>query len=94
MRLRRLHGPEAVPGGWGTVAQPLILNLLISLMPGIDMAGHLGGGITGALLLLGFSRRSWIERDWKVAAAIAVAVMALSVALALLTGRPWDRAAL
>ena len=88
-QLRRRHGPDAVPGGW-SVAQPLVLNLLISFAPRIDMAAHLGGGLTGALFLLGYTRRSWIQRDWKPAAVATVMVMAASVALALWTGRPWE----
>jgi rhomboid protease GluP len=89
LRLRRLHGPEAVPGGW-SVLQPMVINLLFSLAPGIDLAAHLGGGITGAIFLLGFTRRSWIQRDWKPAALATALLMAASVGLALWSGRPWE----
>ncbi|MEO8499786.1 MAG: rhomboid family intramembrane serine protease [Vicinamibacteria bacterium] len=35
----------------------LLLNLLISFIPSIDMAAHAGGFLTGALLALGLARR-------------------------------------
>ena len=52
MLLKRQEGPERVPVKMSTLMQPLVVNLLFSLIPGIDMAAHLGGGVAGAGLIL------------------------------------------
>jgi membrane associated rhomboid family serine protease len=74
-----------------TVFQPLVINLLYSLTPGIDMLGHLGGGAAGGLAM--GSRLVTLRpraAAWRAAAALAVVAMAASIGLALWTGRPWD----
>lgn len=73
------------------VLQPLVLNLLISLHPAVDLLGHLGGGLAGGAVmasgvLAGDSRR----RIWRPAAVLAGAAMAIAVALAFAQGRPWE----
>jgi membrane associated rhomboid family serine protease len=73
------------------VLQPLALNLLISLQPGIDFVAHLGGGITGGLVMLsGVLARDPEGRAWRPAARVAGAVMAVCIAMAFARGRPWE----
>lgn len=89
VRLRRRLGPEAVPLDF-RVLQPLIVNLAISFAPRIDMAAHLGGGAAGGLFLLVLPLRHVNGSVvWRVAAFLSVTLMAASLALALLRGRPW-----
>jgi membrane associated rhomboid family serine protease len=92
LRLRHELGPERVPVQTSRVLQPLVVNLLYSLLPGISMAGHLGGGIAGgALILTGwFGPRRREGPGWTVAAGVAGLVMAGCVVMALLHGRPWE----
>jgi len=77
------------------------LNLLISLLPGIDLAAHLGGGLVGALLvgsrLLTRGRRAeLVRRDTRgaravtAAAALAWAIVVGALATGIVAGRPWD----
>lgn len=87
-----------------SLVQTLLINVMISLAPGIDWAAHAGGGLVGAglaaagLLTLGMpkwgepARRPPLDRVpgfYGVAAAISTVVMGASVAAAVLTGRPW-----
>lgn len=74
-----------------TVLQPLVLNLVYSLQPGIDLLGHLGGGLTGALVMgSGLLARRPGSRSWAVAGAVGAVLMAASITLALAHGRPWE----
>jgi membrane associated rhomboid family serine protease len=77
------------------------LNVLISLLPGIDLAAHLGGGVVGALLvvsrLLTRGRRAEIlRRDARggravtAAAALAWTVVLGALVTGIVAGRPWD----
>lgn len=86
-RLRR-----DVQVSWGQLTQPLVINLAISFIPGIDLAAHLGGGIAGGLLTLLVPRRpvGTDDRAWRPWAAIGVVLMFASVVTALLMGRPWE----
>lgn len=95
-----LKPPPAIvvrPGAVKSVLQVLGVNLLISLMPGIDLAAHLGGGVMGALLVLTrgvTGRLAGRPEDpglgaWKLAAAATCVLMGASIALALGHGRPW-----
>ena len=53
--------PQPVPRGLRNgVLVTLLLNLMISFIPSIDMAAHLGGFLTGAIMATGVVRR---ERD-------------------------------
>lgn len=82
----------------------LILNLAISFVPQVSMAGHVGGGIVGAalgfsgLLTLGLPKvgdgapaRSALPRSpvWTALAGLCVTALVLSMALAWVTGQPW-----
>ena len=74
-----------------SVLQPLALNLFISLQPGIDLMAHLGGGVTGGLVMLsGVLARDPQGRAWRPAARVAGALMAACIAMALSRGRPWE----
>jgi membrane associated rhomboid family serine protease len=74
-----------------SVLQPLALNLFISLQPGIDLMAHLGGGVTGGLLMLsGVLARDPRGRAWRPAAHVAGTLMAACIAMALARGRPWE----
>src|SRR5262245_56259816 len=74
-----------------SVMQPLVLNLLISLSPGIDLMAHLGGGVTGGLVMLsGVLSRDPRGRAWRPAARAAGTLMAACITMALARGRPWE----
>jgi membrane associated rhomboid family serine protease len=91
LRIRQRLGPQAFPIRIMTLLQPLLVNLLISFAPGIDLFAHLGGGLAGgalmALLRLPLPREPGAERWVAVAGAV---LMAASVGAALLNGRPWE----
>ncbi len=92
VRLKRQQGPERVPVRMSTLLQPLVVNLLFSLMPGIDLAAHLGGGVVGAGLILsgliGWRRPE--PAGWRPAAWGASLAMVGCLAVALAQGRPWE----
>jgi hypothetical protein len=92
VRLKHEHGAERVPVPMSTLLQPLVVNLLFSLIPGIDLAAHLGGGVAGAGIILsglvGWRRPE--ARGWRRAAWGASTAMAGCLALALVQGRPWE----
>jgi hypothetical protein len=85
---------------WGPVA----LNALYSFSPGIDWLAHLGGGLTGGLLLWS----GWLaanltatarptnqspprdKQGTRAFAALSGAGLFLSIVAAWVTGRPWD----
>jgi membrane associated rhomboid family serine protease len=73
------------------VLQPLALNLFISLLPGIDLVAHLGGGVAGGLIMAtGVLARDARDRLWRPAAVAAAALMAAGIAAAFAHGRPWE----
>jgi membrane associated rhomboid family serine protease len=91
VRLKRLYGPEAVPVPMSALLKPLVINLLFSLLPFIDLSAHLGGGAVGAGLI--FSGLMWGPRPsagWRPAAWAASLAMAGCMAIALAHGRPWQ----
>jgi membrane associated rhomboid family serine protease len=77
---------------WGQLAQPLIINLAISAIPGVDFAAHLGGGIMGGLLTLLIPKRpvGTSDRAWRPWAVLGALLMAASVLAAIVTGQPWN----
>jgi membrane associated rhomboid family serine protease len=85
--------PAALQGrirarGW----QPILVNLLISLAPGIDIFAHLGGGIAGGALVL-LARGQGTERSagWeRPLAALCALLLGGSVVTAIVHGRPWE----
>jgi rhomboid protease GluP len=77
MAVRRRADPlaQAVRSHYG---QWLVFGLLLSIMPGIDLAAHVGGFIGGFLigLVAGLSGLPGTPREtlWKILAALAIAV--------------------
>jgi hypothetical protein len=91
LRLKWLYGAQHVPMRTWLLLQPLVVNLLISLLPFVDLAAHLGGGAVGAGLIL--SGLMWGPRPapaWRPAAWAAALAMAGFLAVALAHGRPWE----
>jgi len=83
------------------VGRALVLNGAISLIPGISLLGHLGGGIGGALLGLSgvlfvgvrplWEREKKAPPSWLTPLAAGVAgLVAISLGAAIVTGRPWE----
>lgn len=83
----------------------LVINVVISLLPGVDMLAHLGGGVVGFALMATVLTEGLVPVDRRetafdaergrrplvtIGAAVAVAAMAASVAAALVIGRPWE----
>jgi rhomboid protease GluP len=92
VRLKRHAGSEVVPVRMSTLLQPLVINLLFSLTPGIDMAAHVGGGIAGAGLILS-GMIGWERPEsaiWRRASLGATLAMATCLTVALIHGRPWE----
>ncbi len=89
-------------GIWST----LLINLFISLLPGVSLLAHAGGFITGCLL--GYSgiltrgvSLAWrappepalaarMDRAFRIAGAACIGVFGLCVLLAWLRGQPWS----
>jgi membrane associated rhomboid family serine protease len=85
-------------------AVPLVINLLYSFAPGIDLFGHFGGGLAGFVLMLSGTVTAGVEPAWTDApraprrpaplagllAALIVLAAAASIGLALASGRPWS----
>jgi hypothetical protein len=85
--------------------QPLAVNLLYSLQPGIDMLAHLGGGATGFALTWTLLTRDLVPLEQRSspseaeattavaltrASALVGVAMLLSMMVALAAGRPWE----
>ncbi len=92
LRLRRQEGAERVPVSMTRLLLPLVVNLLISLIPRVDMAAHLGGGFAGAGLVLSgiIEWRRPEVATWRPAAWGASLAMAACLVVALTHGRPWE----
>lgn len=75
---------------------PVGINLVYSLQPGIDMLAHLGGGISGALLVMVLTQGAAPQQPLKnsrlftALAAAVLLLMAGSLGIALANGRPWE----
>lgn len=71
--------------------QPLVINLGVSFLPGVDLWAHLGGGLAGGALLGSGLVSPWRPAGplWRVGGWAAAALLAASVAAALQAGRPW-----
>lgn len=76
---------------------PVALNAVYSLSPGIDLLAHLGGGLTGALVVVlarrGLGAPGEPRRPSGALTAAALGCLALalgSVGLASARGRPWE----
>jgi rhomboid protease GluP len=74
---------------------PVVINLLYSLQPGIDMLAHLGGGAVGGVLVYTLTqgaRPGEPLRDtapFKVLAAVVGSMLVSSFVIALSRGQPW-----
>ena len=93
LRLRRQEGAERMPVPMTRLLWPLVVNFLISLIPGIDTAAHLRGGAGAGLVLSGIIewRRPEVA-TWRPAAWGASLAMAACLVAALCSGRPWESA--
>lgn len=104
-RPKGLLPPLLVAGMRRRAITPLLLNLAISLTPGIDLLAHVGGGIVGGLLVATVLTDGLVPVDergaggqaerapstfYAAAAWLLGAAMALSIVVALLAGRPWQ----
>ena len=89
----------------GRLGVALVINVGISLIPGIDFRAHLGGGVVGfalmaSVLTVGLTpleqRATPADAEGKsggllsIATALMIAAMALSVVVAIVVGRPWE----
>lgn len=87
---------------------PLLMNLVYSFQPGIDMLAHIGGGVVGFALVAALLTRGLTPvseradpslaetgpaRGVTLAAGGLVVAMALSTLTALALGRPWELSA-
>jgi membrane associated rhomboid family serine protease len=105
VRPRGLLPQGVIAGMRSRVWLPLVMNVVYSLRPGIDMLGHLGGGVVGFVLaatVLSHGVRPVTERDdpddvelgtgsaVRAGAFVATAVMAASVLAGIVLGRPWE----
>jgi membrane associated rhomboid family serine protease len=81
--LNRAHLPPNLVAAWQrNIITNIILITIISLLPGISWAGHLGGGLTGAIVaaplnLAHFGERGQKWLGWVVAVLLTVAGLGL-----------------
>jgi membrane associated rhomboid family serine protease len=85
-------------GLWG----PLVINISISTLPGIDWHAHLGGAIAGFFFVMSGLPSLGLpplevravngarSRPWSIAAAFVVVAIAAALGAAFGHGRPWD----
>ncbi len=99
--------PELFPGDSAagfrrSMVQTLVINLLISLMPGVSLAGHLGGALGGLLVAASGLLGAGVVRPanggapidhggpgWSGAAALSALALWGSLGYAQLDGQPW-----
>jgi len=101
LRPQRLMPPGIAGRIRGRLMQMLILNLVISFMPGIGLYAHLGGGVAGFVIVfsgvlggepedsINYSDGSWLTQWTTWAAAALGALMLVSVGWAIMSGHPW-----
>ena len=105
LRPKGLLPPEIVANMKRRAAGPLIVNVLYSLTPGVDMLAHVGGGLVGALLMATALTDGLVPMDQRRArgdaerapsplyaalAWLSGAAMAASILVAFVAGRPWQ----
>jgi rhomboid protease GluP len=80
--VKKAPGAEVFRGG---VARWALYAIVLSLLPGVDLAAHLGGGATGAVLGLALADRSQVRRlpdgVWLAVELLCLGVIAGSFAL-------------
>ena len=75
---------------------PVVINLVYSFKPNVDLLAHLGGGLTGALLVYVLARPEaplTLPREstgTRLASVFAGLALIGALAAAILTGRPWQ----
>lgn len=75
---------------------PVLINVVYSLQPGIDMLAHLGGGLAGGLLVLALGRGGTETKPlarsplFSVLGAAMGLLLAASMGIALEQGKPWQ----
>jgi membrane associated rhomboid family serine protease len=105
LRPRGLVPPLVLAGMKKRALVPLVINLLYSFTPGIDIYAHLGGGLVGFLLMFSGVITRGVEPPWgttpaaqprpntplvAAGAALVGLVLVGSVGVALVAGRPWS----
>jgi membrane associated rhomboid family serine protease len=63
----------------------LVINIIISFVPGISLAGHLGGLITGAIVAFAFAYAPQKNRNLYAGAAVVVLLALIAVAVVIQT---------
>lgn len=63
----------------------LVLNLAISFLPGISLAGHLGGLVTGAVIAIALAYTPQKSRNLVVAATVAALLVVMAIAVVVQT---------
>jgi membrane associated rhomboid family serine protease len=73
------------------LGQTLLLNLAISFVPGISMAGHLGGGVVGAAVIFALLAEPKATRAIgdRALVGLGAAALAGSLAIGWASGTPW-----
>ena len=89
-----------------SVGWTLLINLPISLLPGVSLLGHAGGALVGLLLGLSGLLTAGVDLPWRappdpekaarmallfrILGAACIAALALSITVAWAQGRPWE----
>lgn len=72
-----VSGGLKIPSVRNSLITTLLINFMINMMPGVSVAGHMGGGVTGILLMLLLQKG--MSRTVKINTSLAAAVLAASL---------------
>jgi membrane associated rhomboid family serine protease len=104
LRPNGLLPPTMIANMRGRVWTPIVINLVVSFKPGVDMLAHVGGGLVGFGLMFTVLTRGLVPVEQRLdparaerapgplgalASALVGAAMVASVLIALLAGKPW-----